>query len=176
MILFDALERTDSWTAALTKKRIERALKNFPLSFSAGWDFARLTWHIKGAAGIGRIQPPQSNSDARKELDQWASKARTLADGIKGIGDTATFEVLWELAPKNEEGSTLDSQHGRLQKPSGRTAFSVRRFARTRGFTDQLAPPATASMAGKTKSGTARWFCARTDADLSRCLWHRSKG
>jgi len=107
--LFDALQRTDPWTAALTPERFESALTDFPLTFAHGWDFARLTWNIQDVAEIGRVQPPQSNSDARKELEKLAQKARALARGLNGTGDTATFEVLWELAPKDEEASNLSS-------------------------------------------------------------------
>lgn len=107
--LFDALQRGDPWTAAITAERLEDALNGFPLTFAGEWDFARLTRKIQDVAAIGRVPPPQSNSDARKELEKLAQKARALAEAMDGMRDTAAFEVLWELAPKNHEGRTLDS-------------------------------------------------------------------
>lgn len=105
----DALHRTDPWIAAITSERIQGALRSFPLSFSEGWDFPRLTCNIQDVAGIGRIEPPQSYADARKDLNRLAHKARALAESLCGIGDTASFEILWQLAPRNSEGSSSGS-------------------------------------------------------------------
>ncbi len=107
--LFDALQRGDPWTAAITPERLAGALKGFPLTFADGWDIARLARKIQGVAEIGRVPPPQSNSDARKELKKLAHKARALAEALDGMGHTAIFEVLWELAPKNQDGRSLAS-------------------------------------------------------------------
>lgn len=107
--LFDDLQRGDSWAKKITPERLEAALVGFPLIFAAGWDMARLAHEIRTVAAIGRVEPPQSNSDARKELQKIARHARALARAINELGSTAAFEVLWELGAKDEDGRTLVS-------------------------------------------------------------------
>lgn len=93
----DNLHLTDPWIAEITPARIEDSLSDFPLRYADGWNVERLTLEVQGIANIGRGEVPQGDAAAKKQLLKLAAYAKPLARGLRNLGDTSNYAVMFEL-------------------------------------------------------------------------------